>query len=174
MVMKQGYMIVIGIVMAFIFTGVPEWTIWVLLIAMAIYDVVAVLVPNGPLKVPNLEIPVHTFFPFFSEAISGQKSFLINLIMHRMMLSTSKSHKLYANVCMFQERRKLNRSLVLSRSIFGEQHVSQNLGMPDLLSNSLQGQFRIWILEEDIYHQLWMLNVTSVPWIKNVKAAMSR
>ena len=51
MIMKQGYMIAIGIVMAFLFTGIPEWTIWVPLLAMALYDIVAVLVPNGPLKV---------------------------------------------------------------------------------------------------------------------------
>lgn len=51
MVMKQGYMIVVGIIMAYLFTGIPEWTTWILLMAMAIYDVVAVLTPNGPLKV---------------------------------------------------------------------------------------------------------------------------
>ena len=50
-VMKQGYMIVVGIVMAFLFTGIPEWTTWILLLAMAVYDIVAVLMPNGPLKV---------------------------------------------------------------------------------------------------------------------------
>lgn len=50
-VMKQGYMIVVGIVMAFLFTGIPEWTTWILLLAMALYDIVAVLMPNGPLKV---------------------------------------------------------------------------------------------------------------------------
>lgn len=39
-----------GIVTAFVFTWIPEWTTWVLLVAMAVYDVVAVLVPGGPLK----------------------------------------------------------------------------------------------------------------------------
>lgn len=36
-----------GVVTAYVFTWIPEWTTWVLLIAMAIYDVVAVLVPGG-------------------------------------------------------------------------------------------------------------------------------
>lgn len=39
-----------GVVTAYVFTWIPEWTTWVLLVAMAIYDVVAVLVPGGPLK----------------------------------------------------------------------------------------------------------------------------
>lgn len=37
--------------MAFVFTWIPEWTTWVLLVAMAAYDVLAVLVPGGPLRV---------------------------------------------------------------------------------------------------------------------------
>ena len=39
-----------GIVTAYLFTWVPEWTTWTLLLAMAAYDVLAVLVPGGPLK----------------------------------------------------------------------------------------------------------------------------
>lgn len=49
--MKQGYLIVTGIVVAYIFTLIPEWTTWVLLVAMALYDLCAVLTPGGPLKV---------------------------------------------------------------------------------------------------------------------------
>ena len=41
----------VGVVTAFIFTYVPEWTSWVLLVAMALYDLAAVLLPGGPLKV---------------------------------------------------------------------------------------------------------------------------
>lgn len=46
----QGYLIVIGMLVAFWFTKLPEWTTWVLLLAMAAYDVVAVLTPRGPLN----------------------------------------------------------------------------------------------------------------------------
>uniref|UniRef100_A0A061R1G5 Presenilin n=1 Tax=Tetraselmis sp. GSL018 TaxID=582737 RepID=A0A061R1G5_9CHLO len=49
--MKQGYLIVTGVVVAYIFTLVPEWTTWVMLVAMALYDLCAVLIPGGPLKV---------------------------------------------------------------------------------------------------------------------------
>ena len=49
--MKQGYLIITGIVVAYIFTLIPEWTTWVMLIAMALYDLCAVLIPGGPLKV---------------------------------------------------------------------------------------------------------------------------
>lgn len=50
LIWKQIYLIITGVVTAYVFTWIPEWTTWVLLIAMAIYDVVAVLVPGGPLK----------------------------------------------------------------------------------------------------------------------------
>jgi len=51
LVIKQGYLIFIGTVVAFYFTRIPEWTTWALLVAMAAYDVVAVLAPGGPLRV---------------------------------------------------------------------------------------------------------------------------
>ncbi|KAG2484665.1 hypothetical protein HYH03_016553 [Edaphochlamys debaryana] len=44
------YLIWVGIITAYIFTFIPEWTAWVILVFMAIYDIVAVLVPGGPLK----------------------------------------------------------------------------------------------------------------------------
>eukprot|EP00252_Welwitschia_mirabilis_P022356 TRINITY_DN6024_c0_g1_i1.p1 TRINITY_DN6024_c0_g1~~TRINITY_DN6024_c0_g1_i1.p1 ORF type:complete len:490 (-),score=49.31 TRINITY_DN6024_c0_g1_i1:63-1532(-) len=47
---NQGYLIVIGMLVAYWFTMLPEWTTWVLLVAMAVYDVVAVLFPGGPLR----------------------------------------------------------------------------------------------------------------------------
>lgn len=50
-VLKQGYMVVLGIIVAAWFTKLPEWTTWVLLIALAVYDLVAVLAPGGPLKI---------------------------------------------------------------------------------------------------------------------------
>ena len=49
--MKQGYLVVTGVVTAYTFTFIPEWTTWVMLIAMALYDLCAVLTPHGPLKV---------------------------------------------------------------------------------------------------------------------------
>lgn len=46
----QGYLVLIGMLVAFWFTMLPEWTTWTLLMAMALYDVLAVLVPGGPLN----------------------------------------------------------------------------------------------------------------------------
>lgn len=54
--MKQSYMIAQGVIMAFLFTSVPEWTTWILLVAMALYDVAAVLTPRGPLRVVLLSM----------------------------------------------------------------------------------------------------------------------
>ena len=51
--MKQGYLVVTGVVTAYMFTFIPEWTTWVMLVAMALYDLCAVLTPHGPLKVNN-------------------------------------------------------------------------------------------------------------------------
>ncbi|KIY92207.1 Presenilin-like protein [Monoraphidium neglectum] len=50
LLMKQGYLVVTGIITAFLFTYIPEWTSWVLLGLMAVYDLIAVLAPGGPLK----------------------------------------------------------------------------------------------------------------------------
>ncbi|GAX82889.1 hypothetical protein CEUSTIGMA_g10315.t1 [Chlamydomonas eustigma] len=50
LLLKQCYMVWIGIMTAFIFTWIPDWTSWVLLVAMALYDIAAVLIPGGPLK----------------------------------------------------------------------------------------------------------------------------
>uniref|UniRef100_A0A5B7C2N3 Presenilin n=1 Tax=Davidia involucrata TaxID=16924 RepID=A0A5B7C2N3_DAVIN len=49
--MRQAYMVVLGITVAAWFTKLPEWTTWVLLVALALYDLVAVLAPGGPLKI---------------------------------------------------------------------------------------------------------------------------
>lgn len=46
----QGYLVVIGVLVAYWFTLLPEWTTWVLLVAMALYDLAAVLLPGGPLR----------------------------------------------------------------------------------------------------------------------------
>ncbi|KAJ7956474.1 Presenilin [Quillaja saponaria] len=46
----QGYLVVIGMLVAYWFTLLPEWTTWGLLVAMALYDLAAVLLPVGPLR----------------------------------------------------------------------------------------------------------------------------
>ncbi|XP_065853837.1 presenilin-like protein At1g08700 [Euphorbia lathyris] len=48
--LRQGYMVALGIFVAAWFTKLPEWTTWTLLVALAVYDLVAVLAPGGPLK----------------------------------------------------------------------------------------------------------------------------
>lgn len=48
--LRQLYMVSLGIFVAAWFTKLPEWTTWVVLVALAVYDLVAVLAPGGPLK----------------------------------------------------------------------------------------------------------------------------
>ncbi|GAB2272712.1 hypothetical protein Dimus_007532 [Dionaea muscipula] len=49
--LTQSYMVALGIIVAAWFTRLPEWTTWITLVAMAVYDLVAVLSPVGPLKI---------------------------------------------------------------------------------------------------------------------------
>lgn len=49
--LRQVYMVLLGIIVAAWFTKLPEWTTWALLVALALYDLVAVLAPGGPLKI---------------------------------------------------------------------------------------------------------------------------
>lgn len=41
-VLRQCYMVVIGIVVASWFTELSEWTTWFILVALSLYDLVAV------------------------------------------------------------------------------------------------------------------------------------
>ncbi|KAL2896051.1 hypothetical protein RDABS01_037835 [Bienertia sinuspersici] len=50
-IITQSYTVILGIITAAWFTQLPEWTTWVLLVALAVYDLVAVLAPGGPLKI---------------------------------------------------------------------------------------------------------------------------
>jgi presenilin 1 len=47
---KQAYLVAIGALVSYWLTRIPSWTTWALLIGMALYDIVAVLCPGGPLK----------------------------------------------------------------------------------------------------------------------------
>uniref|UniRef100_A0A7S4LJX9 Presenilin n=1 Tax=Eutreptiella gymnastica TaxID=73025 RepID=A0A7S4LJX9_9EUGL len=49
--MTQGYLICVSCMMGWFLSRLPEWTTWGVLAAVAIYDIVAVLAPKGPLKV---------------------------------------------------------------------------------------------------------------------------
>lgn len=49
-VVRQGYMVALAVIVAAWLSRLPEWTTWVMLIALALYDLVAVLAPRGPLR----------------------------------------------------------------------------------------------------------------------------
>lgn len=48
--MGQAYLVVLSIIMGWMLTRLPEWSTWTILVAVAIYDIVAVLCPKGPLQ----------------------------------------------------------------------------------------------------------------------------
>ncbi|XP_051138924.1 presenilin-like protein At1g08700 [Andrographis paniculata] len=49
-IVKQSNMVALGIIVAAWFSRLPEWTTWIVLVALALYDLAAVLAPGGPLK----------------------------------------------------------------------------------------------------------------------------
>lgn len=51
LVMQQIFLTIMSSLMAFSLTGLAEWTTWILLGLLAIWDLIAVLCPFGPLKI---------------------------------------------------------------------------------------------------------------------------
>jgi presenilin 1 len=49
-IVKQSYLVCVSVIMAWSLSKLPEWTNWTILIALAVYDLFAVLSPCGPLK----------------------------------------------------------------------------------------------------------------------------
>jgi presenilin 1 len=47
---RQGYMVALAVIVAAWLSRLPEWTTWIMLVALALYDLVAVLAPRGPLR----------------------------------------------------------------------------------------------------------------------------
>lgn len=50
LIITQLYLIWIAVIVAYWFTHLPEWTTWALLVSLAVYDIAAVLLPGGPLR----------------------------------------------------------------------------------------------------------------------------
>lgn len=50
-IFTQIYLIIISSMTSWWLSRLPEWTTWAILIAVALYDIFAVLTPHGPLKI---------------------------------------------------------------------------------------------------------------------------
>jgi len=48
--LQQAYLVIVSALLAWSATKLPEWTTWGVLLAVALWDIVAVLTPKGPLK----------------------------------------------------------------------------------------------------------------------------
>lgn len=49
-IIKQSYLVIVSVLLAWSFTKLPEWTTWSILAAVSVWDLIAVLTPTGPLK----------------------------------------------------------------------------------------------------------------------------
>ena len=49
-IVTEAYLVIIGMLAAYWFTILPEWTSWMLLVVMSLYDLAAVLLPGGPFR----------------------------------------------------------------------------------------------------------------------------
>jgi presenilin 1 len=47
---RQGYMVTLTIIVAAWLSRLPKWTTWIMLVALAMYDLVVVLASQGPLR----------------------------------------------------------------------------------------------------------------------------
>ena len=47
---RQGYLLLLSVTLSTSLCQIPEWTAWMLLLAVSVYDCFAVLLPYGPLK----------------------------------------------------------------------------------------------------------------------------
>eukprot|EP00759_Apiculatamorpha_spiralis_P014108 PhF_6_TR20825/c0_g1_i1/m.29977/K04505/PSEN1, PS1; presenilin 1 len=54
--LRQAYLVVVSVILAWILNLMPEWTTWSLLAVVAIYDILAVLCPKGPLNLLIKEV----------------------------------------------------------------------------------------------------------------------
>lgn len=46
----QVYLVMLSVIMGWMLTRLPEWSTWTILVAVAVYDILAVLCPGGPLR----------------------------------------------------------------------------------------------------------------------------
>lgn len=49
-IVKQTYLVIVSVLLAWSLTKLPDWTTWSILAAVSVWDLIAVLTPNGPLK----------------------------------------------------------------------------------------------------------------------------